>query len=400
LIALIAGQLVAFFIIGLLLFIGGVVAISIYLDSRSKIAALNAAASELHSRVLFHEANQTKLVQLANGYRTNFETLVDEEKAELRAVHDAITAEARSDRETAAHELEAAIEQSTAAEAISQRLLTEVRKSIKSKLTPNNYATQKERFMKTVAFCERKGHAVDQETIDDFERQLKSDYEEAVRKEQARIEQARIKERIREEQRAERELERELKKAEAERKAIEKAIQEALERTHDEHSAEVELLRAKLAEAEARSQRAVAMAQLTKAGYVYVISNLGSFGDDVFKIGLTRRLEPLDRVKELGDASVPFPFDVHMMISSDDAPALEARLHRMFNDRRVNRVNLRKEFFKVSIEEIAEAVKECHGEVEYTATPEALEYNESLSMSEEDFAFVSSQVDPETLPED
>ena len=93
-----------------------------------------------------------------------------------------------------------------------------------------------------------------------------------------------------------------------------------------------------------------------KAGFVYVISNLGSFGDDVFKIGMTRRLNPQERVDELGSASVPFPFDVHSFIFSDDAVELEHNLHITLNDRRVNRVNLRKEFFKVNIEELEEIV--------------------------------------------
>jgi hypothetical protein len=121
----------------------------------------------------------------------------------------------------------------------------------------------------------------------------------------------------------------------------------------------------------------VSLAQQTRAGHVYVISNVGSFGPGVFKIGMPRRREPLDRVHELGDASVPFPFDVHAMIRCDDAPALEAALHQRFRSYRVNRVNPRKEFFRVGVEEIAAAVREHHGEVEYRADAEALEYMNS-----------------------
>lgn len=116
-------------------------------------------------------------------------------------------------------------------------------------------------------------------------------------------------------------------------------------------------LEAALAEAHATSERARAMAEMTKSGYVYIISNIGSFGEDVVKIGLTRRLEPDDRVKELGDASVPFGFDTHAMIYSDEAPALESALHREFVERRVNASNMRKEFFRVGLEEVQEAVK-------------------------------------------
>lgn len=94
-----------------------------------------------------------------------------------------------------------------------------------------------------------------------------------------------------------------------------------------------------------------------KAGYVYVISNIGSFGENVYKIGMTRRLDPTERVDELGDASVPFDFDIHAMIFSDDAPALEAALHRAFENRKLNMVNTRREFFRVTLDEIKAVVK-------------------------------------------
>ena len=123
-----------------------------------------------------------------------------------------------------------------------------------------------------------------------------------------------------------------------------------------------------------------------KAGYVYVISNIGSFGSDIYKIGMTRRLEPQDRVDELGDASVPFNFDVHAMIFSDDAPALEAALHRAFEDKKVNMVNQRREFFHVTLDEIKEVIKENFDKtVEFTDTPDAEQFRISLKMKGESF---------------
>ena len=121
-----------------------------------------------------------------------------------------------------------------------------------------------------------------------------------------------------------------------------------------------------------------------KAGYVYVISNIGAFGENVYKIGMTRRLDPQDRVDELGDASVPFNFDVHAMIFSDDAPALEAALHRAFEKRKLNMVNLRREFFKVSLDEIKEVVKKNYDKtVEFIDVPDAEQYRVSLKLREE-----------------
>lgn len=121
-----------------------------------------------------------------------------------------------------------------------------------------------------------------------------------------------------------------------------------------------------------------------RAGYVYVISNIGSFGEGVYKIGMTRRLDPMERVYELGDASVPFQFDVHAMIFSDDAPQLEAALHQAFADRRVNRVNTRREYFRVSLEEIKAVIREHHDKtVEFTDTPDAQQYRETMVMEQE-----------------
>jgi hypothetical protein len=120
-----------------------------------------------------------------------------------------------------------------------------------------------------------------------------------------------------------------------------------------------------------------------KAGYVYVISNVGSFGNDVYKIGMTRRLEPMDRVNELGDASVPFNFDVHALIFCDDAPALEAALHREFDSRKVNLVNQRREFFHVTLPEIEAVVKANYDKtVEFTEVPDAEQYRVSEKMRE------------------
>lgn len=132
------------------------------------------------------------------------------------------------------------------------------------------------------------------------------------------------------------------------------------------------------------------MAQMTRRGHIYVISNIGSFGEGIYKIGMTRRLEPLDRVKELGDASVPFLFDIHAMIFSDDAPALEAELHRRFSEQRVNLVNLRKEYFNISLGDIEKELHELSPDSEMILTTEAREFRESQAIREQQ---KSKQVD-------
>lgn len=204
---------------------------------------------------------------------------------------------------------------------------------------------------------------------------------------QEREEQRRIKEQIREEEKARREYEKAMRDAAKEedtiRKAMEKA-QQAIAKASEEQKAKYEAqladLEQKLVEAEAKNQRALSMAQQTKSGHVYIISNIGSFGENVYKIGMTRRLEPLDRVRELGDASVPFPFDVHAMIYCEDAPKLETELHRFFVQNQVNKVNPRKEFFRIPISDIKKEVEKREVEVKWTMTALASEYKETLAI--------------------
>tara|TARA_R110002049_G_scaffold247333_1_gene421506 strand:- start:4028 stop:5533 length:1506 start_codon:yes stop_codon:yes gene_type:complete len=202
-------------------------------------------------------------------------------------------------------------------------------------------------------------------------------------------EQKEIREQIREEEKARRDIEKAIKEAVKEERLLQKALEKAREELltasdeqRQEYEAKLAALEQQLSEAEAKGQRALSMAQQTKRGHVYVISNIGSFGEEVFKVGMTRRLEPLDRVKELGDASVPFNFDVHAMIFSDDAPALEKSLHILFDDKSVNKVNARKEFFRLPITEIKEAVHRTGlDEIHWTMKAEAAEYRESLSLN-------------------
>jgi hypothetical protein len=202
-----------------------------------------------------------------------------------------------------------------------------------------------------------------------------------------REEQRRIKEQIREEEKVRRECERAMRDAAKDedllRKAMEKA-QQQIEKASAEQKVKYEQqlleLTQKLKEAEERSQRALSMAQQTKRGHVYVISNIGSFGENVYKIGLTRRLEPLDRIRELGDSSVPFAFDVHALLFSEDAPALETRLHRHFLLMQINKVNFRKEFFRTDVKDIRNELEKLGITANWTMTAEAAEYRESLAI--------------------
>jgi len=232
-------------------------------------------------------------------------------------------------------------------------------------------------------------------------KELKLTHEYKEKKHDEKEEQAEIRRQMREEAKLQQEAEKAQKDEEKYQKLLDKAKNEAEKASGeklDKLQESIKALNLDLEEAHAKNERAKSMAQQTKSGHVYVISNIGSFGEDVYKIGMTRRLEPLDRVKELGDASVPFIFDVHAMIYSDDAPALENSLHKLFDSQRVNLVNSRKEFFKVTLEEIEVQAKKTSNNVEFIKTAEAKDYTESkaIRMQLQNKADIKSEL-PEEL---
>ncbi|EJL6782615.1 DUF4041 domain-containing protein [Vibrio alginolyticus] len=262
------------------------------------------------------------------------------------------------------------------------------------KVSPSSFGRTLERIEKLANNLEKSAATLecgfDIDYIELKFEECKLQYQYTLKKQEEIAEQKLIKEQIREEQRAIKEFEKAIAEAEKEEKMyrnlLDKAQQElaqANEQERSEMEQRIAILEQQLAEAEAKEERAKSMAEQTRKGHVYVISNIGSFGEDVYKIGLTRRLEPMDRVKELGDASVPFPFDVHAMIYTNDAPALETALHREFHSQRVNAVNLRKEFFSVDLEEIKDAVEKIAGvDAEFKMTALAEDYYESLRLSD------------------
>ena len=267
-------------------------------------------------------------------------------------------------------------------ETLANQYANDALKFIDAGVTASNLESSLKKIEKIFNLFAKIKISVDASQENEFRKRIQESFVLEVKKDEARRAQQAIKEQIRDEQRAEAERERELRTLETREKDLSEALNEAMKRVKDEHSSEVEELQRQLNEAIEKKERAKSQAQLTKSGFVYVISNVGSFGEDVFKVGMTRRLEPMDRIGELSDASVPFPFDVHMMVSSDNAPELESIMHRSLDGDRVNLVNLRKEFFRTSLDKIASVVEKHHGRVSYRVSPEALEYNETVVIRE------------------
>lgn len=273
-----------------------------------------------------------------------------------------------------------------------------------AKVKWNNVNQMKERMQKLFDAINKLGEGfkvnLNDVYLDLKRKELILEHEYQTKRQQEKEEMRAIQEELREEEKAKREFEQAQKEAEKEEASYQKALDKArkeIELTtgekHDKLQSQIEQLEIELKEAQEKKERALSMAQQTKRGHVYIISNIGSFGENVYKIGMTRRLEPTDRVKELGDASVPFQFDIHAMIYSDEAPRLENELHRAFNNKKVNMLNNRKEFFNVTLDEIEEKAKEIGLVAEFSRLPEAMEYRETLAILDK----LNSQVEPKTV---
>lgn len=219
---------------------------------------------------------------------------------------------------------------------------------------------------------------------------VKIEYEYYVKKEAARQEQLALREQMRqeaEERRRLKEQEEQMKQEAAKYETEIANINEQLKASEDDEKtkqllAKIKELESQLNDIDKKKEEIINL-QNGKAGYVYVISNLGSFGDDIFKIGMTRRLDPQERIDELGSASVPFKFDVHSFIFSNDAVQLESDLHQALENNRVNKVNNRKEFFKISIDDLENLVYKFDPAAEFNKTMVAEQYRQTLSIEEE-----------------
>jgi len=268
----------------------------------------------------------------------------------------------------------------------------------------NNVVVMEQRIRKALEAINKLGTThnifITQEYLDVKLEELRLTHELEEKLYKEKEEQRRIQEQMREEEKVQREIEKAKKEAEDEENRYQKALEKAKAELEEAQGTEVDQLNEKiqaledqLTHAHEEKERALSRAQLTKSGHVYIISNIGSFGENVFKIGMTRRLDPFDRIKELGDASVPFGFDVHAMVYSENAPDLESKLHDFFGLKRINLINERKEFFNVTIQELEQFAKENGLSITITALAEAKEYRETLAIRKQ------SEAPAESIPE-
>ena len=261
-----------------------------------------------------------------------------------------------------------------------------------SKVSWNNASKMEQRVEKAFADINKLGAVMNMSIsaayLKENLNEIRLTHEHQEKKYREREEQRELRQQMREQEKTERELE----KAKEEAGREEERNQEAPEKARDEAdratgqqleklTEQIASLERKVSEAHDRKEKAVARAQLTKSGFVYVLSNVGTFGEGIVKIGMTRRMEPMDRVKELSDASVPFQFDTHVMMFSNNAPDLEQALHVHFENRRVNLMNPRKEFYRdVGLDEVEELIRARGVTAQFVKLAEAREYRETQAI--------------------
>ena len=361
-------------------------------DANKKVTDLEIQSAKLKDVV---KAYENKINGYGDEYLIPIESVIDELGNEL-----AYTEPAKQFKETN-KKIKDAIKKGFAAkskisneenkeratEFVLDAFLGKVETSI-SKVKSDNFGKLKQELMDSFALVNLNGAAfkteISKSFLDLYLDKLKwgsiLQKIKGVQQEEQRL----IREGMREEERVRKEAEKAQKEAIKEEEAVQKALAvvyekmaKASEEEREKYEQQINELNERVTIAEEKRQRALSMAQQTKMGHVYIISNVGSFGEDVYKIGLTRRLQPQDRIDELGDSSVPFTFDVHAFIKSNDAPALEHQLHKHFILNQVNKVNHRKEFFRVPLSQIREEVEKLGLESNWTMTAEAIQYKES-----------------------
>jgi hypothetical protein len=361
---------------------------------------------ELEADLLTLRAEQDKLADEANlrdmgfyeprySYTTSiaYQTALDNNLAQQEAMVKAKTAAVCTKRWKVGGSLSAGRKHSSKLISLMLRAFNGECDAAISKVRYNNFTATVRRVHRAFAAINKLGEPQACQLAEAFRdlklAELQLSYEHAQKIQAEREEQRDLKEQMRQEALAAREHERAKQEAEKEEHRRQVELQEAREeferaareQESEERQAALEAklrdLEQQLADAHLTTERVTSLAEMTKAGHVYVISNIGAFGENVFKIGMTRRFDPMDRIWELSDASVPFDFDVHAIIRTDDAPALERELHQRFADRRLNVVNERKEFFHVTMEEIVEVVRANCGDIELTLVADAAEFFQS-----------------------
>jgi vacuolar-type H+-ATPase subunit I/STV1 len=277
---------------------------------------------------------------------------------------------------------------------LGDRILNDAVERIATELTARNFESSRRRLQEVISFCRDNDCPISPRREEDLLAQLTHRYNRELRAEQERQRRDAVAARLQAEQRAQEQMEVEITRVEAQRSAIRRRLSQAesASDTAESSSTTLKRLKAELQATEQKAREATSIAQQPKAGHVLVLSNIGAFGEGILKICLSRRVDPREAVRELAREATPFPFDIHMVISSERATDLVNSLHEALHEQRVNRVDLGKDFFRTDVETVWRLVVANHGAVECTREAPAEEFRESQTMSNEHFQHVTQMM--------
>jgi hypothetical protein len=339
-------------------------------------------------------AKITAAAEINRGFQKNIEKVAAEER---RRVQSAIAKESRKlveQKEDVDWRMRRTEDQNRIVKNLGERILNDAVERISCELTARNFEASRRRLHEVIEFCRENDYPISPRKEEDLIAQLTHRYNRELRLEQERQRRDAISARLQAEQRVHQQMQAEITRVEAHRSAIRRRLTEAeaAAETAESSSTTLKKLKAELETAEKKAREATSIAQHARAGHVLVLSNVGSFGEGVFKIAMSRQIDPLEAVNEFARDATPFPFDVHMVVSSEKASELLHALHEELHDCRVNRVDLGKDFFRTDVETIWRLIVANHGAVECLREAPADEFRESTSMSSERFAHVTEMM--------
>jgi hypothetical protein len=339
-------------------------------------------------------AKITAATEINRGFQKNIEKVAAEERRRVQASFTKTTQKLVEQKEDVDWRMRRTEDQNRIVKNLGEKILTDAVDRISADLSARNFEASRRRLQEVIEFCRENDYSVTPRKEEDLIAQLTHRYNRELRLEQERQRRDAISARLQAEQRVHQQMQAEITRVESQRSAIRRRLHEAEATSHtsDSSGAALEKLKSELAAAEQKAHEATSIAQHARAGHVLILSNIGSFGEGVFKIAMSRRIDPLEAINELAREATPFPFDVHMLISSDKASDLLNTLHEELHDCRVNRVDLGKDFFRTDIETIWRLVVAHHGSVECQREAAAEEFRESDAMSDERFAHVTQMM--------
>ena len=382
---LVNGWATATLIAGVVCLLAGVACAGYVLRLQKTIDRAEKEKKKAERALMIGNSKLNAAAEVNRGFKANFEALVNEEKNRLQREYEGRllkTKQMQTHVEQLVEEKEQVV---PTIDAVGNRLLDETIQRLSRDLTASNLPESRMQLKQAINFCRENGCKIKNRQEEELLQQLDMDHRSSMLETKYTNERKMVESRMREEEKLITEVEESVRLAESERSSIAKSLSAILRDSENSSDTQIEDLREKLRLAEQKMSEASAPIHRPTAGFVYVLSNVGSLGEGIFNIGFTRLSDPRDHIEELSGLAVPFPYDVHMLVPSENAEELAAKICAELHDYRVNRFNHCKNFFKTDIKNIWQLFVAHHGTIDYVADAPAKEYSESLNMSKEAF---------------